>query len=193
MAGSSSCLGPSPIAPYDALLLVSFGGPEEPEDVVPFLENVTRGRGIPRERLEEVGEHYFHLGGRSPINDQCRDADRGRSRPTSPRTASTLPVYWGNRNWDPYLADTLAAMRADGVRRAAAFVTSAYASYSGCRQYRENLFDAVAADPAAAPRLDKLRHYFNHPGFVDGVRRRRRCRRSSSCRRRSATAHGSSS
>ncbi len=163
--------------PYDALLLVSFGGPEQPADVIPFLENVTRGRAIPRERLTQVGEHYFAFGGRSPINDQCRDfiaaveadfADHGLD----------VPVYWGNRNWDPYLADTVARMAADGVRRAACFVTSAYASYSGCRQYRENLFDAVDAasgaseagsagpEPGAAPRLDKLRHYYDHPGFV---------------------------
>jgi ferrochelatase len=158
MSGSSS------VAPYDALLLVSFGGPEKPQDVVPFLENVTRGRGIPRERLEEVGEHYFRLGGRSPINDQCRDLVRAIEADFAEHGLD-VPVYWGNRNWDPYLADTLARMRADGVRRAAWFVTSAYASYSGCRQYRENLYDAVEVT-ASAPRLDKLRHYFNHPGFV---------------------------
>lgn len=157
---------PSSAAPYDALLLVSFGGPERPEDVLPFLENVTRGRGIPPERLAEVAQHYHAFGGRSPINDQCRDflaavradlADHGVD----------LPVYWGNRNWDPYLRDTIAAMVADGVRRAAAFVTSAYSSYSGCRQYRENLFDAVdQVEPVDRPHIDKLRHYFNHPGFV---------------------------
>jgi ferrochelatase len=152
------------VAPYDALLLVSFGGPEEPEDVLPFLENVTRGRGIPRERLEQVGEHYFGLGGRSPINDQCRDLIRAIESDLAEHRLD-VPVYWGNRNWDPYLSDTLARMRDDGVRRAACFVTSAYASYSGCRQYRENLYDAVEAT-ASAPRLDKLRHYFNHPGFV---------------------------
>jgi ferrochelatase len=152
------------VAPYDALLLVSFGGPERPEDVVPFLENVTRGRGIPRERLEQVGEHYFRFGGRSPINDQCRALVRAIEEEFA-ESGIDVPVYWGNRNWDPYLADTLALMRDDGVRRAACFVTSAYASYSGCRQYRENLYDAVQATPEA-PRLDKLRHYFNHPGFV---------------------------
>ena len=148
------------IRPYDALLLVSFGGPEGPDDVVPFLTNVTRGRGIPPERLEEVGRHYFLFGGRSPINDQCRaliaavEADLAAG-------GIDLPVYWGNRNWDPYLADTIARMRDDGIRRAACFVTSAYASYSGCRQYRENLADAVAAVGPGAPRLDRLRHYFN--------------------------------
>ena len=156
------------VSPYDALLLVSFGGPEGPDDVVPFLENVTRGRGIPRERLVEVGEHYFAFGGRSPINDQNR-AFLAALRADLAEHGIDLPVYWGNRNWDPYLADTLAAMTRDGVTRAACFVTSAYSSWSGCRQYRENLFDAVASVPEGAPVLDKLRHYFNHPGFVDPV------------------------
>ena len=157
---------PLDTSPYDALLLVSFGGPEKPEDVVPFLENVTRGRGIPRERLEEVGEHYFAFGGRSPINDQNR-AFIAAVEEDFRSTGIDLPVYWGNRNWHPFLADTLRQMRDDGVRRAACLVTSAYSSYSGCRQYRENLADAVAAVGAGAPRLDRLRHYFNHPGFVE--------------------------
>ncbi|MGB0101975.1 MAG: ferrochelatase [Nocardioides sp.] len=152
-------------SPYDAVLLVSFGGPEKPDDVVPFLENVTRGRGIPRERLEEVGQHYFEFGGRSPINDQNRDF-LAALREDLAGAGIDLPVYWGNRNWDPYLADTVRQMAADGVRRAACFVTSAYSSYSSCRQYRENLFDAVE-DVEGAPQLDKLRHYFNHPGFVE--------------------------
>jgi ferrochelatase len=155
---------PARIGPYDALLLVSFGGPEQPADVVPFLENVTRGRGVPRERLEEVGRHYLALGGRSPINDQCRDFVKAIEVDFAAHDV-VLPVYWGNRNWDPFLADTVAAMTKDGVRRAACFVTSAYSSYSGCRQYRENLYDA-AATVEDAPRLDRLRHYFNHPGFV---------------------------
>ena len=154
-------------SPYDALLLVSFGGPERPEDVVPFLENVTRGRGIPRERLEQVGEHYFLFGGRSPINDQNRQF-LDALRDDLAGAGIDLPVYWGNRNWDPYLKDTLAQMAADGVTRAACFVTSAYSSYSSCRQYRENLFDAVDG-LEGAPRLDTLRHYFNHPGFVEAV------------------------
>ena len=154
-------------SPYDALLLVSFGGPEAPDDVVPFLENVTRGRGIPRERLEEVGEHYFLFGGRSPINDQNREFLAALREDLS-GNGIDLPVYWGNRNWDPYLKDTLAGMAADGITRAACFVTSAYSSYSGCRQYRENLAEAVA-QVDGAPRLDKLRHYFNHPGFVDAM------------------------
>ncbi len=155
--------------PYDALLLVSFGGPERPEDVVPFLRNVTAGRDIPDERLEEVGEHYYSFGGRSPINDQNRalltaiEADLAGN-------GIELPVYWGNRNWSPYLAETLAAMQRDGVRRALCLVTSAYSSYSGCRQYREDLTAAraqVEAELGAAPVLDRTRVYFNHPGFVE--------------------------
>jgi ferrochelatase len=149
---------------FDALLLVSFGGPERPEDVLPFLHNVTRGRGIPRERLESVGQHYHGFGGRSPINDQNRALLRAIEKDLAD-TGLDLPVYWGNRNWDPYLTDTVRRMALDGVRRAAVFLTSAYASYSGCRQYREDLADALAGTPGA-PVLDKLRHYFNHPGFV---------------------------
>jgi ferrochelatase len=152
-------------SPYDAVLLVSFGGPEGPDDVVPFLENVTRGRGIPRERLVEVGEHYQRFGGRSPINDQNR-AFLAALREDLTGAGIDLPVYWGNRNWDPFLTDTVRRMAADGITRAACFVTSAYSSYSSCRQYRENLFDAAQA-VEHAPRLDKLRLYFNHPGFVE--------------------------
>ncbi|MEU8772337.1 ferrochelatase [Streptomyces sp. NPDC048606] len=163
-------------APYDALLLLSFGGPEGPDDVVPFLENVTRGRGIPRERLKEVGQHYFGFGGVSPINGQNREL-LDALRKDFAEHGLDLPVYWGNRNWAPYLTDTLREMAADGRRRIAVLATSAYASYSGCRQYRENLADALAAleaeGVAELPRVDKLRHYFNHPGFVqpmiDGV------------------------
>ncbi|MFT4010014.1 MAG: ferrochelatase [Nocardioidaceae bacterium] len=156
-------------APYDAILLLSFGGPEGPDDVVPFLENVTRGRGIPRERLEEVGKHYYEFGGRSPINDQNR-AFLAALREDLAGHGIDLPAYWGNRNWHPYLADTLRQLRDDGVRRVACFATSAYASYSGCRQYRENLAAAtaeVAAEGRGVPRIDKLRHYFNHPGFIE--------------------------
>jgi ferrochelatase len=155
------------VSPYDALLLVSFGGPEGPEDVVPFLENVTRGRGIPRERLEEVGQHYYAFGGRSPINDQNR-AFLTALRADLAEHGVDLPVYWGNRNWDPYLTDTVAQMRADGVTRAAAFTTSAYSSYSSCRQYRENLYDAVESAPGTLV-VDKLRNYCNHPGFTEPV------------------------
>ncbi|MEU8552200.1 ferrochelatase [Streptomyces roseoverticillatus] len=155
-------------APYDALLLLSFGGPEGPDDVVPFLENVTRGRGIPRERLKEVGQHYFLFGGVSPINDQNR-ALLGALRKEFAEHGTDLPVYWGNRNWAPYLTDTLREIAADGRRRVLTLATSAYASYSGCRQYRENLAGALAAleaEGVTPPRVDKLRHYFNHPGFV---------------------------
>jgi len=152
-------------APYDALLLVSFGGPEKPADVLPFLENVTRGRGVPRERLEEVAEHYHRFGGRSPINAQNRDLVAAVEKDLAEHGVD-VPVYWGNRNWHPYLADTLATMRDDGIGRAAAFVTSAYSSYSGCRQYREDLAAASAAVGPDTPRIDRLRHYFNHPGFV---------------------------
>ena len=158
---------PSDVRPYDALLLVSFGGPERPDDVLPFLENVTRGRGIPRERLEEVGEHYHLFGGRSPINDQNR-ALLAAIREDLAGAGIDLPVYWGNRNWDPYLVDAVTQMRDDGITRAASFLTSAYSSYSSCRQYRENLAAAAAAVPGA-PRLDRLRAYFNHPRFVEPV------------------------
>jgi protoporphyrin/coproporphyrin ferrochelatase len=150
---------------YDAILLVSFGGPEQLDDVLPFLENVTAGRDIPRERLEEVGEHYVAFGGRSPINDQCR-ALKAALEELLAAEGPDLPVYWGNRNWHPMLADTLRTMRDDGVRRALCFVTSAYSSYSGCRQYREDLARAQAEVGEGAPELDKVRVYYNHPGFV---------------------------
>jgi protoporphyrin/coproporphyrin ferrochelatase len=146
---------------YDAFLLLSFGGPEGPDDVIPFLENVTRGRGVPAERLAEVAEHYRHFGGVSPINDQCRallDALRPKL---------DLPVYWGNRNWHPLLADTLHKMRADGVRRAVAFVTSPFGSYSSCRQYREDIVSARSEVGDGAPEIDKIRHYHDHPGFIE--------------------------
>jgi ferrochelatase len=150
------------VRPFDALLLVSFGGPEHPDDVVPFLENVTSGRGIPRERLEEVGQHYFLFGGKSPINELNLELLDALRKDFSDNGVD-LPIYWGNRTWDPYLRDATRQMAADGVRRAACFVTSAYSSYSGCRQYREDLFDAVSG---LEIELSRLRHYFNHPGFV---------------------------
>ncbi|MEN3584367.1 ferrochelatase [Streptomyces sp. ZYX-F-203] len=156
-------------SPYDALLLLSFGGPEGPDDVVPFLENVTRGRGIPTERLKEVGRHYFLFGGVSPINDQNR-ALLSALREDFAEAGLDLPIYWGNRNWEPYLTDTLRDMVRDGRRRVLTLATSAYASYSGCRQYRENLADAAAALRAEGlepPAIDKLRHFFNHPGFIE--------------------------
>ncbi len=151
---------------YDAVLIVSFGGPEKPEDVMPFLGNVTRGRNIPQERLREVAEHYYRFGGKSPINDQCREL-AAALRQELEAHGVRLPVYWGNRNWHPFLSEALRQMRDDGVRRALAFVTSAYSSYSSCRQYRENIAAAQAEVGAGAPRVDKLRVFYNHPGFIE--------------------------
>jgi ferrochelatase len=152
--------------PGDAILLLSFGGPDRPEEVVPFLENVLRGRPVPRERMLEVAEHYYHFGGRSPINDQNR-ALMVALREVLAAHGPDLPVYWGNRNWHPLLADTLRQMAADGVRRAFAFVTSAYSSYSGCRQYLEDIARARATVGPAAPEVLKLRAFYNHPGFIE--------------------------
>ena len=151
---------------YDAILLVSFGGPEGPDDVIPFMENVTRGRNVPRERLEEVSQHYVQFGGKSPINDQNR-ALKAELEKLLAAEGPDLPVYFGNRNWHPMLADTLREMRDDGIGRALCFVTSAYSSYSGCRQYRENLAAARAEVGDGAPELDKIRVFYNHPGFVE--------------------------
>jgi len=151
---------------YDAFLLLSFGGPEGPDDVLPFLENVTRGRGIPRQRLAEVAEHYYAVGGVSPINAQCRDLLAGIGAAFH-ADAVQLPLYWGNRNWQPLLENTVRRMAADGVRRAVAFATSAYSSYSACRQYLDDIDRAVAAVGPGAPRIDKIRPYFNHPGFIE--------------------------
>lgn len=150
---------------YDALLLVSFGGPEGPDDVIPFLENVTRGRNIPRERLAAVGEHYYRFGGVSPINQQCRELKAAVEADLAAHSIE-LPVYWGNRNWTPYLADTVRQMASDGVRRAAAVVTSAYSGYSCCRQYLDDI-DRARAEVPGAPEIDKLRVYYNHPGFAE--------------------------
>lgn len=157
----------SALAPFDAVLLLSFGGPEQPADVMPFLENVTRGRGIPRERLESVAEHYHHFGGRSPINDQNR-ALLAALRAELDRRGLDLPLLWGNRNWAPYLTDTLREAHQAGHRRVAVIATSAYSSYSGCRQYREDLARSVIELAAEGRELevDKVRHYFNHPGFL---------------------------
>jgi protoporphyrin/coproporphyrin ferrochelatase len=151
---------------YDAFLLISFGGPEGPDDVMPFLENVTRGRGIPPERLAAVAEHYHAFGGVSPINQQCRDLIAAL-RTGFAETGLDLPIYWGNRNWDPYLADTVAAMAADGVQRALALATSAYSSYSSCRQYLDDIDRAREQVGPGAPRIDKIRRFFNHPGFIE--------------------------
>lgn len=146
---------------FDAVLLLSFGGPEGPEQVMPFLENVTRGRGIPRERLAAVAEHYLHFAGVSPINGINRELI------AQLRGEIALPVYFGNRNWEPYVEDTVAAMRDNGIRRAAVFTTSAWGGYSSCTQYVEDIARARTAAGDGAPELVKLRQYFDHPLFVE--------------------------
>lgn len=151
---------------FDAILIVSFGGPEGPDDVMPFLENVTRGRGVPRERLLEVAHHYERFGGVSPINEQNR-ALIAALEPELRAAGVDLPIYFGNRNWHPLLTDTMRRMRDDGVRRALALFTSAFSSYSGCRQYREDLFFAQQAVGEEAPEVPRVRMFFNHPGFVE--------------------------
>ena len=150
---------------FDALLWLSFGGPEGPDDVLPFLENVTRGRGVPRDRLLEVAEHYQHFGGVSPINRLNREAIAAVAKELAGQGID-LPVYFANRNWEPMAEDTVARMKADGVRRALVFPTSAYGGYSACRQYDEDIERARAAVGAGAPELVKLRHFFDHPLFV---------------------------
>ncbi len=152
-------------AVLDALLLVSFGGPEGPDEVLPFLHNVTRGRGVPAARLEAVAEHYYHYGGVSPINDQNRALLAAISADFAAHDVSAA-LYWGNRNWRPRLADTVAQMRDDGVRRAGAFVTSAYGGYSACRQYLEDIERARSDVGPAAPQIVKLPRYSRHEGFV---------------------------
>jgi len=156
---------------YDAILVVSFGGPESPEDVIPFLENVLRGRNIPKERMLAVAEHYYHFGGKSPINQQTRELIAALEAELE-RNGPKLPVYWGNRNWHPLLTNTLREMKQEGVQRALAFVTSAYSSYSGCRQYREDIARAQNEVGPGAPEVDKLRVFFNHPGFIDATMER---------------------
>ena len=153
---------------YDALLVMSYGGPEGPDDVIPFLENATRGRNVPRERLLEVAQHYYHFGGVSPINGQNRafiDALTKAFQDSGPN----LPIYFGNRNWHPFVTDTIRQMRADGVQRAITFVTSAFSSYSGCRQYREDIVGALETIGDGAPIVDKLRVFYNHPGFIEAM------------------------
>src|SRR4051794_22849562 len=151
---------------YDALLVVSFGGPEGMDDVIPFLENVTRGRNVPRERLESVAHHYELFGGVSPINRQNRELIAAL-RVELREHGIELPIFFGNRNWNPYLEDALREMGGAGARRALAFFTSAFSSYSGCRQYREDIFRAQAAVGPDAPEVLKLRTFYNHPGFVE--------------------------
>ncbi|HEU5265125.1 MAG TPA: ferrochelatase, partial [Jatrophihabitans sp.] len=151
---------------FDAFLLLSFGGPEGPDDVLPFLHNVTRGRHVPDARLAEVAEHYQHFGGVSPINAQNR-ALIGALRAEFAGHGIDLPIYFGNRNWRPYVADAVRQMRDDRVQRALVFATSATASYSSCRQYRDDLAQARRVAGTGAPELVKLRHFFDHPGFVE--------------------------
>ena len=152
-------------AAYDAVLVLSFGGPEKPDDVIPFLENVLRGRNVPRERMLAVAEHYYHFGGKSPINDQNRALVAGLEGELASHGLK-LPIYWGNRNWHPFLADTLRQMRADGVRKALGFVTSIFSSYSGCRQYLDDI-ERARAEVAGAPEIHKLRKFYNHPLFIE--------------------------
>jgi ferrochelatase len=174
-------------AAYDAILIVSFGGPEGPDEVLPFLENVLRGKPVPRERMLEVAEHYQHFGGVSPINEQNRQLITALEKELASH-GHTLPIYWGNRNWHPLLTDTLRQMADDGIQRALAFMTSAYSSYSGCRQYREDIDRAREAVGPKAPQVDKLRVFFNHPGFVEPmIESVRACLAEISEARRSAT------
>lgn len=156
------------LSSYDAILLLSFGGPEGREDVLPFLENVTRGKNIPRERLQEVAKHYELFDGVSPINSEIRallTALVGELNAHGPQ----LPIYWGNRNWHPMLADTVQQMADDGIQHALAFVTSAFGSYPGCRQYLEDIEQARQTVGPDAPQIDKLRLFYNHPGFIESV------------------------
>ncbi|MEM6470126.1 MAG: ferrochelatase [Planctomycetota bacterium] len=153
------------LPPYDSFLLVSFGGPEGPDDVMPYLENVLRGKNVPRERMLEVAEHYHHFGGVSPINEQNRQL-LAAIRSEFDAHEIDLPVYWGNRNWEPYFADTLRQMRDDGRKRSLAFFTSMFSCYSGCRQYRENIIKAREEVGEGAPLVEKVRMGFNHPDFI---------------------------
>ena len=150
---------------YDALLIVGFGGPEKKADVMPFLENVLRGRNVPRERMLEVAEHYYHFDGVSPINAQVRDLIAALT-PELRRKGIDLPIYWGNRNWDPMLADTMRLMLDAGIKQALGVVLAAYSSYSSCRQYREDVIKARESTGPDAPLVDKMRVYYNHPLFI---------------------------
>jgi ferrochelatase len=153
---------------YDAILVVSFGGPESREEVLPFLETVLRGKNVPRERLLTVAEHYYHFGGKSPLNEQTRDLISALKTELE-QYGPNLPIYLGNRNWHPLLPDTLRRMKQDGIRRAVGFITSAYSSYSGCRQYREDIARAQSEVGPEAPEVDKVRAFFNHPGFIEAT------------------------
>lgn len=163
---TSNAIAEGDTQPYDALLFVSFGGPEGPGDVLPFMENVTRGRGISRQRLVEVSAHYQLFGGVSPINGQNRELIEAIEARMAER-GSSLPIYWGNRNWKPYVHEAIESMRNNGVNRALAFVTSAFSSASGCRQYREDIERARDHVGSGAPKVDKIRVFYNHPGFIE--------------------------
>lgn len=157
-----------PERPFDALLVLSFGGPEGKEDVIPFLENVLRGRNVPRERLEEVAEHYYHFDGVSPINQQNRELIDALRSELDDNGLADLPIYFGNRNWHPLLPDTLQQMAEDGAKKALVFITSVYSSYSGCRQYREDMFNAqTKLEGIEAPEILLTRKPFNHPGWIE--------------------------
>ncbi len=168
-AAPVSPLPPLNLSPIDSILIVSFGGPEAPDQVIPFLENVLRGKNVPRERMLEVADHYQHFGGVSPINAQCRELIEAVQAELIQREIH-LPVYWGNRNWHPLLADTLKQMGDDGRKRGIAFFTSIFSSYSGCRQYRENIADAQASVGESAPIIERARLGFNHPRFIAAQR-----------------------
>lgn len=150
---------------YDAILFVSFGGPEGMDDVMPFLQNVLHGKNVPPKRMKEVAHHYELFGGVSPINGQNRKLIAELERELR-RHEISLPIYWGNRNWHPLLCDTLRGMKADGIKKALAFVTSAFSSYSGCRQYLEDIERAIQAAESTLS-IDKIRAFFNHPGFIE--------------------------
>lgn len=155
--------------PYQALLVLSFGGPNQPEDVIPFLENVLRGRNVPKERMLEVAEHYYHFGGKSPINEQNLALIGALRAELDAHGLANFPIYFGNRNWHPLLEDTMRAMAADGISRALCLTTSSFSSYSGCRQYRENIAATREAIGASAPHIDKIRVWYNHPLFIEAV------------------------
>lgn len=151
---------------YDAILFVSFGAPEKPEEVLPFLRNVVRGRGVPDERLMEVAENYQMFGGRSPLNEQNKAIIAALEKSLAEINLN-LPIYWGNRNWHPFLTEAIGEMKRDGIKRALAFVTSAYSSYSGCRQYRENIETAKKEAEATEIEIHKIRAFYNHPLFIE--------------------------
>lgn len=168
-AAPTGPLPPLDEVPIDSILFVSFGGPEGMDDVIPFLENVLRGKNVPHERMLEVAEHYKGFGGVSPINEQCRQLIDAVKAECESRQL-TLPIYWGNRNWHPLLPDTLQAMKNDGRKRSIAFFTSMFSCYSGCRQYRENIAAAQSAVGSGAPLVEKVRKGFNHPKFIQAQR-----------------------